>query len=97
MSKRNPRSPEPFTSILARVFENRRGKMSETFAREVLELGFGQADQDRIADLMERNQAGGLPPAEKTELDEFARVGTFLSILQAQARIALKSTAKAQA
>lgn len=96
MSKRTLTTSEPFRSILTRAIKNGGGGMSPAFARQVLKYGFGPADQERIADLMERNQAGALPPAEKAELDEFARVGTFLSILQAQARLALKRTARAK-
>ena len=97
MSKRALIPPEPFPSILTRVLANGRGKMSQTFARQVLKFGFSPADQDRMADLMERNQARGLPASDKAELEEFARVGTMLSILQSQARITLKRFAKAKA
>lgn len=96
MSKRSRTTSEPFRTILSRAIKNGGEAMSPTFARKVLKYGFSPADQERIADLMERNQAGLLPPAEKAELDEFTRVGTFLSILQAQARLALKRTAKAK-
>jgi hypothetical protein len=96
MSKRTSTASESFRSILSRAMNNGGAAMAPAFARRVLTYGFSPADQERIADLMERNQAGVLPPAEKAELDEFARVGTFLSILQAQARLALKRTAKAK-
>jgi hypothetical protein len=71
--------------------------MSPAAARQILKFGFSKADHDRIADLMERNGAGGMSAAEKEELDEYARVGTFLAILQSQARIALKKAAKVKA
>jgi hypothetical protein len=97
MSKRSQTPADPFAEILARAVANGRGAMSPTLARHVLGLGFDQADQDRVADLMSRNNAGRLSEAERAELDEYARVGTFLAILQSQARIALKKAAKVRA
>jgi hypothetical protein len=97
MSKRISTPADPFAEILARAVANGRGAMSPTFARQVLRFGFEQAEQDRIADLMTRNSDGKLSDAEKMELDEYARVGTFLAILQSQARIALRKSEKARA
>jgi hypothetical protein len=97
MSKRDLTTAGPFGGILARAMGSDRGAMSPAVARQVLKFGFSPTDQERIAELMERNQAGLLSPTEKAELDEFARVGTFLAILHAQGRIALRRPAKAKA
>ena len=97
MSKRNIPPPSPPTSILARVFANGWEEMSPTFARKVLKLGFNQADQERMADLAERNQNNALTPDELAELMEFVDAGHVLSILHSQARLSLKRVGKMKA
>ncbi|HKB01553.1 MAG TPA: hypothetical protein VKD90_05000 [Gemmataceae bacterium] len=90
MSKRRDAPADPFSTILARAIANGRGSMSPMVARQILKFGFSQADQDRMTDLMVRNNEGRLSPDEKAELLEFAHVGNFLAVLQSHARMALK-------
>jgi hypothetical protein len=97
VSKRKPAPADPFSTILARAIANGRDTMSPMVARQILKFGFGQADQDRIADLADRNNEGRLSPDEKAELLEFARVGNLLAVLQSHARMALKRVGKANA
>jgi hypothetical protein len=97
VSRRSPAPTHPFSTILARAIANGRGTMSPTVARQILRFGFSQADQERLTDLMDRNNEGRLSPDEKTELLEFTRVGNFLAILQSHARMALKCAGKAKA
>ncbi|MBO0697389.1 MAG: hypothetical protein J2P46_03280 [Zavarzinella sp.] len=90
MSKRTPAPAEPVPGILARAFADGRGTMSPAVARQILRFGFGQADQDRMADLAERNQSGALSPAEQAELMEYVDAGHILSTLHSLAHLALK-------
>jgi exopolyphosphatase/pppGpp-phosphohydrolase len=94
MSTRTLKAPGE-TGILARVLGNGRGKMSSALARHILTLGFDNDDQNRMADLAERNQVGGLSPHEHAELMEFVRAGHVLALLHSRARQALKSLSKA--
>jgi hypothetical protein len=94
MSKRAMVPPVPFPTILADVFANKRGKMSQVTAREVLKLGFNEAQQTRADDLADRSREGTLTPVEKAELMEFARVANLLAMLQSEARMALKRAGK---
>jgi hypothetical protein len=64
--------------------------MSPVAAREFLKFGFSEADQKRIADLVERNQAGSLSSDEKAELFEYVDTSHFLSMLHSLAHLALK-------
>jgi hypothetical protein len=64
--------------------------MSPAAARQILKFGFSQPDQDRIADLIERNQGGTLSPAEKAELIEYVDTSHILSALHSLAHLALK-------
>jgi hypothetical protein len=94
MGKRSPTPAKPFPSILARILGNGSGTMSQVAARQILKFGFNQADQERMADLMERNNKGKLSPDEKAELSEFAEAGTVVAIMQSQARKALNRARK---
>ena len=97
MSKRSPTPAEPLPSVLARAMANGRGTMSPAVARQLLRFGFSPADQDRMADLAERNQNGTLSAAERAELTEYVDAGHILSILHSLARLALKRSRTAKA
>ena len=96
MSKRNLKPSRPGTSVFKRLLDNWHVQMAPTFAKKILTMGFGQADQDRMADLAERNQDGSLTAEEKAELMEYVSAGHLLARLHAQARMALKATGKAK-
>src|SRR5262245_27215839 len=96
MNQRTRSSDQSDTSILGRIFENGRRGMSASVARQFLKLGFGRADQDRMADLAERNQLGMLSPAEKAELMEYLHAGHVLAMLHSLARRALKRSRTAK-
>lgn len=77
--------------ILSRVLGNGSGKMTLALARHILTLGFDDDDQQRMADLAERNQLGRLSEREHAELMEYVRAGHVLALLNARARKAFKS------
>src|SRR6185436_16000014 len=97
MSKRSPSPTDPLPSILARALVNGRKMMSPVAAREFLKFGFSKADQNRIADLVARNQAGTLSPAEKAELFEYVDASHILSTLHSLAHLALRQSRAAKA
>ncbi len=90
MSKRSSTPAKPLQSILARTLASGRGTMSPTAAREFLKFGFSTTDQERIANLTERNQTGALSPAEQAELFEFVDTSHILSALHSVAHLSLK-------
>jgi hypothetical protein len=69
--------------------------MSRQAARRILQLEFTNEDRARVRSLTERNQHGRLSDDEQTELDEFCRVATLLSLLKVRARRILKSSKRA--
>lgn len=73
-------------TILIRVFENEHGLLSPEMARHILDLGFSDRDKARMHDLVVRNQADPLTPAEKEELYAYGNAGSLLSILKSKAR-----------
>jgi hypothetical protein len=58
-------------------------------AEAIISLAFSPQDQERMRELMERNNQGPLTEAERDEMEGFRRVGTLLGILQSRARLAL--------
>src|SRR5438874_5568462 len=81
-------------SILARLLANDRSDLPDELARYLLARKFSREDKARMHDLAVRNQSDALTKNEKKELFAYAKAGTILSILQAKARVALKSKQK---
>lgn len=95
MSATKTRSSETEVSILLRVLGGARGEFSPELARHILELGFSDRDKARMHDLVTRNQADALTPAEKEEMHAFGWVGDLLAILKSRARRSLGIKLKA--
>jgi hypothetical protein len=53
-------------------------------------MRFTEKQRARMLDLADRNSAGALSPAEREEMENFANVGSVLSIMHARARLALR-------
>jgi hypothetical protein len=63
------------------------------FARMVLSLHLSNVAQDRVRDLLGKNNAGTLNATEKAALDSYLLVGQFLDLLQAKARLSMQNGA----
>jgi len=59
-------------------------------ARSILALRFSDGAQERIRRLLAANNAGAISATEKSELEKYLRVGQFLDLLQAKARVSLQ-------
>jgi uncharacterized protein YnzC (UPF0291/DUF896 family) len=66
------------------------GSISREAAEALLKLAFRQPAIDRMNELAERNRQGILTSAEQAELEKYLRVGMFLNLVQAKARLSLK-------
>lgn len=75
--------------ILSEVIEPNRPTFSPALAEELLAMRFNEDATERIRDLMGKNNAGTITSAEKATLGNYLRVGEFLDLLQAKARLAL--------
>lgn len=64
-------------------------------ARSVLTWKFPRRDLSRVRKLQEKNNAGTITLAERDELERYVRVSQFISVLQARARLTLKSRGEA--
>lgn len=75
--------------ILAELVQPDEPTMSEAHARFVLGMHFTEASQSRIRELLQKNNRGDITPQERAALDKFLRVGQFVDLLQAKARVTL--------
>src|SRR4051794_22722635 len=78
-------------AILSRVIHPQKSKLPEALARQILEWHFGPEDRQRIDLLLEKAKEGSLTPWENEEAENYERVGLFLSLLKAKARVSLKA------
>lgn len=89
-------SPDCDAEILEQIVSPSEGTFAATAARALLKLSFSDEQQEEIRDLLDRNNAGTITPAEHDQLEAYVRVGNFLSLVKAKARrsLARKSTRK---
>jgi hypothetical protein len=85
--------PSTEAAILDRLIHPGQADLPCEAAKALLTLRFDQQDLDRIHELVTRNQADALTPAERSELESYLRVGSFIELLQAKARLSLKKHA----
>ena len=82
-------------SIESSIFE--RLLIPADSARAVIALRFSPEDENRMRELMEKNNQGILSSDERTQMEAFRRVGSFLAILQANARLQLQRDGQSSA
>ena len=75
--------------ILKEVVDPNRSTFSPQLVKELLSLKFNDDATNRIRDLLQKNNSGTISPAEKSTLDNYLRVGEFLDLIQAKARLRL--------
>ena len=78
--------------ILSEIIAPDQPTFSEASAREILALRFNQQAIERMNDLAERNRRGDLAETDRQLLERYQRVGNFLNLLQAKARLSLART-----
>jgi hypothetical protein len=76
--------------ILAHVIAPDKPGLPPESTRAILELKFDQTALERMNDLAEKSRAGALSAAERMEMEKYLRVGQFLNLLQAKARVSLR-------
>lgn len=79
-------------TVLSRALEIEGGEMPPEAARFVLGLGIGEEDRRRMLELLTKQQQGGITSAEREdlELESYIEADNVLSVLKAQALLALK-------
>ncbi len=78
--------------ILADVVAPELADLSRESAEASLRLRFREPARERMRELLERNNRGVLTAGEQQLLDNYLRVGQFLDLLQAKARLCLQDS-----
>jgi hypothetical protein len=78
--------------ILSEVIAPDQPTLPEASARSILSLRFNEQAIDRMNELAEKNRRGELTDNERVLLEKYQRVGNFLNLLQAKARLSLSQS-----
>ena len=81
------------SDILEQLVTHEHAGFSPEAARTLLHLRFGPEAIRRMSELAEKNRQGILTAEERADLEKYLRVGNFINILQARARLALADAA----
>jgi hypothetical protein len=76
-------------AIWSRVIQPEADELTPEAARALLRLEFPESDRKRMHELAAKAREGTLTPAEREEVANYERVGSFLSLVKAKARICL--------
>jgi hypothetical protein len=76
--------------ILERIVAPQNGNMSPEAARVVLGFKFDRNTTKQIRQLLQKNNRGTISASERLMLERFLRVGKFIDILHAKARLSLQ-------
>ena len=82
--------------ILSRIIAPGKATLPSQTAEMILALDFPKEDRVRMNDLAESARSGTLTAEEQLELDAYERVGHFLSLLKAKARISLNQSRRTE-
>lgn len=86
--------PTTATEILDDVIQPLEPSLVPEFARLALTLNMSEKAQERIRQLLQRNNAGALDAAGKAALENYLLVGQFLDLLHVKARASLQGRNK---
>ena len=78
------------SQILEQVVMSDQPGMSPESAHAILNLGFDQAAKSRMDELAVKNRQGALTQFERKEMENYLRVGNFINLMQAKARLLLQ-------
>ena len=73
--------------ILAEIIAPDKPGLDPDTARAVLRLQFNNHARERIRQLLDANNRGKISDAEHAELQKYLRVGQFIDLMQAKARL----------
>ena len=77
-------------AILERLIAPQGGGLRPEAARSLLELRFDRETTKEIRQLLQKNNRGTITAEERLALEKYLRVGQFLDLLHAKARLALQ-------
>jgi hypothetical protein len=88
----SPSAPTNEVDILAQLVVPAEPSLQPEFAKWILAMRFSDETQAQIRGLLEDNNGGSLDESGRRMLDKYLRVGQFIDLLQAKARLTLRET-----
>jgi hypothetical protein len=82
--------------ILEQVVNPAVADLKPEAARTLLKLRFNSAATKRIRQMLEKNNRGTISEAERLTLEKYLRVGQFLDLLHAKAKLSLKNNGESR-
>ena len=82
--------------ILIDVINPESGDIPPSIAKEFVKLRFSDEANQRIRELLSSNKAGTISNIERDDLDKYLRVGQFIDLIQAKARLSLVSSGESE-
>jgi hypothetical protein len=79
------------SDILAEVIAPEQGNLTAEVAESILAWKFTDQSVRRMSELAQRNSQGTITPEERQLLERYLRVGSLINVVQAKARLSLKS------
>jgi hypothetical protein len=79
--------------ILAQLVAPDQPTLPAASAQSILALHFNQQAVDRMNLLAEKNRRNAISEIERQELEKYQRVGSFLNLMQAKAKLSLGQNA----
>jgi hypothetical protein len=76
-------------NILDQIVSAKETKLRPDVARAFLQYDFDASTRKRIRQLLRKNNRGTISPTERLTLEKYVRVGQFLDLLHAKAKLTL--------
>lgn len=77
-------------AVLSRALQSKGGDVPPEGARFIIDLSIKEDDKKRTLELLAKQQEGRINAREREELESYVHADNMLSILKAQAILALK-------
>jgi hypothetical protein len=82
--------------ILEKVVFRKAGDLTPEVARSYLSYKFDRATTKHIRELLRKNNRGTISAEERISLEKHLRIGQFLDLLHAKARLCLRGNGASQ-
>jgi hypothetical protein len=76
-------------AIWERLIDPADHDLSPEAVRFLLRLDFRESDHARMEELAQKSNDGALTPDERTDLENYVRVGNVLALMQSKARLSV--------
>jgi hypothetical protein len=83
-------SPTCEAAIMSRLIGPEDDRLTAEAAEALLTIRFASSELDRMHELAVKNQDGQITAEERTEMENYRRVGLLLDLMHSKARRALK-------